>query len=108
MAAGFNIVSVVIVYFIYPESGKMVSIFCPTSSDILANRSLEDIDYYFSTQSGLRLIIPIKDKASKSTNRPQEFIEAEKSRALKAKVQLADSTLVNRTRGPSLTTICSH
>lgn len=59
-------------YFLYPET---------------ANRTLEDLDAYFDRDSGHPTIIPIGDKTSKSSRRPQEAIDAEASRvAMAAKV----------------------
>ncbi|KAN0095645.1 general substrate transporter [Hyaloscypha variabilis] len=60
--AAFNLLFVPVVYFLYPET---------------ANRTLEDLDEYFDVDSGHTTIIPIGDKASKSTARPQEAIDAE-------------------------------
>jgi hypothetical protein len=42
-----------------------------------ANRTLEDLDEYFDVDSGHHTIIAIGDKATKSTSRPQEAIDAE-------------------------------
>jgi hypothetical protein len=42
-----------------------------------ANRTLEDLDEYFDVDSGHPTIIPIGDKTTKSTARPQEAIDAE-------------------------------
>lgn len=61
----FNLAFIFIVYFLYPET---------------ANRTLEDLDAYFDRDSGHPTIIPIGDKTSKSTKRPQEAIDAEASR----------------------------
>jgi hypothetical protein len=53
------------VYFLYPET---------------SNRTLEDIDEYFDEDSGHKLIIPFGDKATKSTARPTEALEAQMRR----------------------------
>ena len=45
-----------------------------------SNRTLEDIDEYFDKDSGHKLIIPLGDKATKSTTRPAEALEAEMRR----------------------------
>jgi hypothetical protein len=45
-----------------------------------SNRTLEDIDEYFDDDSGHKLIIPFGDKATKSTARPAEALEAEMRR----------------------------
>lgn len=60
--AAFNLLFIPVVYFLYPET---------------ANRSLEDIDQYFDVDSGHTTIIPLGDKATKSTARPQEAIDGE-------------------------------
>jgi Sugar (and other) transporter len=60
--AAFNLLFIPVVYFLYPET---------------ANRTLEDIDEYFDVDSGHTTIIPFGDKATKSTARPQEAIDAE-------------------------------
>lgn len=54
-----------VVYFLYPET---------------ANRTLEDLDAYFDIDSGHGIIIPIGDKDAKSTQRPQQAIDAENTR----------------------------
>ncbi|EMR67778.1 putative hexose carrier protein [Eutypa lata UCREL1] len=61
----FNLAFIFVVYFLYPET---------------ANRTLEDLDAYFDRDAGHPTIIPIGDKTSKSTKRPQEAIDAEASR----------------------------
>lgn len=58
-----------VVYFLYPET---------------ANRTLEDLDAYFDRDAGHGIIIPIGDKAAKSTRRPQEAIDAENARVAMA------------------------
>ncbi|KAK7754969.1 hypothetical protein SLS62_003053 [Diatrype stigma] len=63
--AVLNLTFIFIVYFLYPET---------------ANRTLEDLDAYFDRDSGHHTIIPIGDKTSKSSKRPQEAIDAEASR----------------------------
>lgn len=63
--AVLNLSFIFIVYFLYPET---------------ANRTLEDLDAYFDRDSGHHTIIPIGDKTSKSSKRPQEAIDAEASR----------------------------
>ncbi|KAF4627587.1 hypothetical protein G7Y89_g10564 [Cudoniella acicularis] len=60
--ASFNLLFLPVVYFLYPET---------------SNRTLEDIDEYFDIDSGHTTIISIGDKATKSTARPQEAIDAE-------------------------------
>lgn len=74
--AVFNLSFICIVYFLYPET---------------SNRTLEDLDAYFSRDSGHPTIIPIHDKIAKSSKRPQEAIEAEAGRVAMAKI--ADSKL---------------
>ncbi|CAK7233308.1 hypothetical protein SBRCBS47491_008564 [Sporothrix bragantina] len=65
----FNLAFMFVVYFLYPET---------------ANRTLEDLDAYFDIDSGHGIIIPIGDKAAKSTQRPQEAIDAENARVAMA------------------------
>ncbi|TVY32146.1 Sugar transporter [Lachnellula subtilissima] len=60
--AAFNLLFIPVVYFLYPET---------------ANRTLEDIDEYFDVDSSHPTIIPFGDKATKSTARPQEALDAE-------------------------------
>ncbi|OAA68573.1 General substrate transporter [Niveomyces insectorum RCEF 264] len=67
--AVFNLAFIFVVYFLYPET---------------ANRTLEDLDAYFDKDSGHGIIIPIGDKQTKSTERPQEAIDAEASRVAMA------------------------
>jgi hypothetical protein len=63
-----------VVYFLYPET---------------SNRTLEDIDEYFDVDSGHTTIIPIGDKITKSTARPQEAIDAEIRRVTVADKKVA-------------------
>ncbi|KUJ10838.1 general substrate transporter [Mollisia scopiformis] len=79
--AAFNLLFVPIVYSLYPET---------------SNRTLEDIDEYFDVDSGHTTIIPIGDKATKSTARPQEAIDAEVRR-----VETATTLVGKKTDDPT-------
>ena len=68
--AVFNLVFILVVYFLYPET---------------ANRTLEDLDAYFDKDAGHATIISINNKVAKSSKRPQEAIDAEESRVAMAK-----------------------
>lgn len=59
-----------VVYFLYPET---------------ANRTLEDLDFYFDRDSNHPTIIPIHDKVSKQSKRPFEAIQAEAQRVAATK-----------------------
>lgn len=72
--AAFNLLFIPVVYFLYPET---------------ANRTLEDIDEYFDVDSGHTTIIPFGDKATKSTARPQEALDAEVRRVTVADKKVA-------------------
>jgi hypothetical protein len=61
----FNLAFIPVVYFLYPET---------------ANRTLEDLDDYFDTDSPHSTIIRIGDKVAKQHHRPAEAIEAERRR----------------------------
>ncbi|CZR58318.1 related to sugar transporter [Phialocephala subalpina] len=82
--AAFNLLFVPVVYFLYPET---------------SNRTLEDIDEYFDVDSGHKTIIPLSDRAARSTARPQEAIDAEIRRVATSSVQfgkkLDDPTTVH-------------
>lgn len=58
----FNLAFIPVVYFLYPET---------------ANRTLEDLDDYFDTDSPHSTIIRFGDKVAKQHHRPAEAIEAE-------------------------------
>lgn len=66
----FNLVFIFVVYFLYPET---------------ANRTLEDLDFYFDRDSNHPAIIPIHDKVAKQSKRPFEAIEAEAHRVAATK-----------------------
>ncbi|KAL1870964.1 hypothetical protein Plec18167_007271 [Paecilomyces lecythidis] len=68
--AVFNLVFIFVVYFLYPET---------------ANRTLEDLDFYFDRDSNHPAIIPIHDKVAKQSKRPFEAIEAEAHRVAATK-----------------------
>ncbi|KAF2679419.1 general substrate transporter [Lentithecium fluviatile CBS 122367] len=61
----FNLLFIVVVYFLYPET---------------AGRTLEDLNAYFDIDSGNKWYIPIGDKIAKSSTRPLAAIEAEEAR----------------------------
>jgi len=74
--AVFNLAFAPLVFFLYPET---------------ANRTLEDLDDYFdSTTSPHRTIIPIGDRVAKQHRRPAEAIEAERRRVEAADFAAAD------------------
>ncbi|KAI1322609.1 hypothetical protein F5Y16DRAFT_404320 [Xylariaceae sp. FL0255] len=60
--AVYNLVFILIVYFLHAEA---------------ANRTLEDLDAYFDWDLGHPTIIPIGDKVTKSSKRPLEAIDVE-------------------------------
>lgn len=66
----FNLVFIVVCYFLYPET---------------AYRTLEDLDVYFDRDSHHPTIIPIGDKVAKQSKRPLEAIEAEAVRVAATK-----------------------
>jgi hypothetical protein len=64
----FNFSFVPIVYFFYPET---------------AGRTLEDLDRYFESDAGKKIIV-CKDKVATSSKRPLEFIEREEMQVRRA------------------------